>query len=159
MIAYCGLVCSNCPTFLATQNDDDVARRRTAVLYSERFGFDLKPEEIYCDGCKSEGGKLLGYCQACAIRQWGAFQQATTPMAWFVLEETGLREYNSSSAFGQSRPAEKWCLKYPYFNMVPMMRDLFTGGSGSANASSRTVLTPLSNVRSPFIIGSKRPQT
>ncbi|MBI5602252.1 MAG: DUF3795 domain-containing protein [Deltaproteobacteria bacterium] len=69
MIAYCGLVCSNCPTFLATQNDDDVARERTAALYSEKFGFDLKPEEINCDGCKSEGGKLIGYCQSCAIRK------------------------------------------------------------------------------------------
>ena len=69
MIAYCGLVCSNCPTFLATQNDDNVARAKTAALYSEKFGFDLKPEEINCDGCKSEGGKLIGYCQSCAIRQ------------------------------------------------------------------------------------------
>ena len=40
MIAYCGLVCSSCPTFLATQNDDDVARARTAAFYSEKFGFD-----------------------------------------------------------------------------------------------------------------------
>ena len=69
MIAYCGLVCSNCPTFLATQNDDDVARKKTAAMYSEKFGFDLKPEEINCDGCKSEEGKLIGYCQACEIRQ------------------------------------------------------------------------------------------
>jgi Protein of unknown function (DUF3795) len=30
MITYCGLVCSDCPTFLATQNDDDVARQETA---------------------------------------------------------------------------------------------------------------------------------
>lgn len=69
MIAYCGLVCSNCPTFLATQNDDDVARDKTAALYSEKFGLDLKPEEINCDGCKSEAGRLIGYCQACALRQ------------------------------------------------------------------------------------------
>lgn len=69
MIAYCGLVCSSCPTFLATQNDDDVARAKTAAFYSEKFGFDLKPEEINCDGCKSEGGKLIGYCQECSIRR------------------------------------------------------------------------------------------
>jgi hypothetical protein len=69
MIAYCGLVCSSCPTFLATQNDDDVARAQTAALYSEKFGFDLKPEQINCDGCKSDGGKLIGYCQSCEIRQ------------------------------------------------------------------------------------------
>lgn len=69
MIAYCGLVCSNCPTFLATQNDDDVARAKTAALYREKFAFDLKPEEINCDGCKSDGGRLIAYCHSCAIRQ------------------------------------------------------------------------------------------
>jgi hypothetical protein len=69
MIAYCGLICSNCPTFLATQSDDDAARAKTAALYSEKFGLDLRPEEINCDGCKSQSGKLIGYCQSCAIRQ------------------------------------------------------------------------------------------
>ena len=69
MVAYCGLVCSGCPTFLATQNDDDIARAKTAALYSQKFGFDLKPEAINCDGCKSEGGRLIEYCRSCAIRQ------------------------------------------------------------------------------------------
>ncbi|MGA3113002.1 MAG: DUF3795 domain-containing protein [Syntrophobacteraceae bacterium] len=69
MIAYCGLVCSSCPAFLATKNDDNVARAKTAALYSEKFGVHLKPEEINCEGCKSTGGKQLGYCQTCAIRQ------------------------------------------------------------------------------------------
>lgn len=69
MIAYCGLICSACPTFLATKNDDDVAREKTAALYAEKFGLDLKPEDINCDGCKSVGGKLIGYCQACEIRR------------------------------------------------------------------------------------------
>jgi hypothetical protein len=69
MIAYCGLDCSHCPTFLATRNDDDVARAKTAAFYAEKFGLDLKPEDIDCDGCKSQGGKLLGYCHACAIRR------------------------------------------------------------------------------------------
>ena len=69
MIAYCGLVCTKCPTFLATQNDDDTARAETAALYAKKFGFQLKPEEINCDGCLSEGGKLIGYCQVCEIRK------------------------------------------------------------------------------------------
>ena len=69
MIAYCGLVCSDCPTFLATINDDDVARVKTAALYSEKFGFNLNPEDINCDGCLSEGGKLIAYCQTCDIRK------------------------------------------------------------------------------------------
>ncbi len=69
MIAYCGLVCSSCPTYLATLHDDDEARAETAALYSEKFGFSLKPEDINCDGCLSTGGTLIGYCRACAIRK------------------------------------------------------------------------------------------
>lgn len=68
MIAYCGLVCSACPTFLATKNDDDVAREKTVALYAEKFEFDLKPEDINCDGCTSVAGRLIGFCQACEIR-------------------------------------------------------------------------------------------
>ena len=69
IIAYCGLFCSSCPTFLATQNDDDVAREKTAAFYFEKFGFNLEPEEINCDGCLSEGGKPIGYCRSCEIRR------------------------------------------------------------------------------------------
>lgn len=44
MIAYCGLVCSRRPVFLATQNDDDAAREKTAAFFSPKYGFDFKPE-------------------------------------------------------------------------------------------------------------------
>lgn len=66
--AYCGLMCSECPTYLATRDDDDSARARTAALYAEKFGFDLTPDQINCDGCISEGGRLMAYCRECAIR-------------------------------------------------------------------------------------------
>lgn len=69
MIAYCGLVCSSCPAYIATQNDDDEARAQTAAYYLKKFGLEMKPEEINCDGCKSDGGKLIGYCQVCSIRR------------------------------------------------------------------------------------------
>ena len=69
IIAYCGLVCSSCPTYLATQNDDDEARATTAAFYSKKFGFSLKPEDINCDGCLSRGGRLIGYCSACHVRK------------------------------------------------------------------------------------------
>jgi hypothetical protein len=69
MIAYCGLVCSECPTFIATQNDDDEAREQTAALYAEKFGLKLTKAEINCDGCLSQGGRLIGYCHTCEIRR------------------------------------------------------------------------------------------
>lgn len=69
MVAYCGLVCSDCPTFIATQNDDDAAREKTVALYAEKCGMVLQKEDINCDGCLSEGGRHIGYCQTCEIRQ------------------------------------------------------------------------------------------
>lgn len=69
MIAYCGLDCSNCPTFIATQNDDDEAREKAVALYAQKFGMHLQKEDINCDGCLRVGGRKIGYCQVCEIRQ------------------------------------------------------------------------------------------
>ena len=71
MIAYCGLVCSKCPTFLATQSDDDVARKKTASFLSEKYGLNFRTEEINCDGCLSSGARLIGYCNTCEVRKCG----------------------------------------------------------------------------------------
>jgi len=67
--APCGLDCSRCPAYTATQNDDDEARRKTAAYYAERFGFDLTPEQINCDGCLADSGRKMGYCRSCGIRR------------------------------------------------------------------------------------------
>ena len=68
-IAYCGLDCGKCPAFIATQNDDDNARKKTAGYYHKQFGFDVKAEDINCDGCLTEGGRLFDYCMTCEIRK------------------------------------------------------------------------------------------
>lgn len=69
MIAYCGLVCTTCPQYIATQNDDDVAREKAAKRIAEEFGLDFKPEEINCDGCLSSGGRRIGFCDTCEVRK------------------------------------------------------------------------------------------
>jgi hypothetical protein len=67
MIAYCGISCEECPTFLATQADDDDRRKELAAQSKER-GLDVKPEDINCDGCKAESGRQIEYCSECKIR-------------------------------------------------------------------------------------------
>ncbi len=69
MIAYCGLVCTSCPQFIATQNDDDIARKKAAEFMSKEYGLNIKPEEINCDGCLSSSGRLLAYCSTCEVRK------------------------------------------------------------------------------------------
>ena len=67
MIAYCGLNCFKCEAYLATQEDDDSKRAETAKNWSEMYNADIKPEQINCEGCKSEGEKFL-HCDICEIR-------------------------------------------------------------------------------------------
>ena len=69
MIAYCGIVCTECPAFDATQRNDDAKRKETAEAWSKQFNMPIKPEDINCDGCKSEGERRIGYCNICYIRK------------------------------------------------------------------------------------------
>ena len=108
LIAYCGLACSECPTFLASRADDDAARARTAAVYAEKFGFDLRPEEIDCDGCKSEGGTLMAYCGACAIRECCRSRASTTVRS---VPMSRARDWPSSDAFSPGAKASFEALK------------------------------------------------
>lgn len=72
--AVCGLVCSDCPAFIATKNNDNKLREKTAKKWTKEFGYDnppLKPEDINCSGCLSEKGPLFLNCRSCEVRKCG----------------------------------------------------------------------------------------
>lgn len=72
----CGLDCSSCAAFIATQNNDESLREKTAKEWTERYRKDgrnrppVKAENINCNGCLSDGPIYL-YCRQCKIRQCG----------------------------------------------------------------------------------------
>ena len=69
MTAFCGLDCSKCDAFIATAKNDDALRVATAEKWSKAFNAQLKPADINCSGCQSDGVKL-GYCEhMCEIRK------------------------------------------------------------------------------------------
>jgi len=70
MISYCGLICTECPAYLATVNDDDTERQRVAEMWSKQFGGDFRASDINCDGCLT-GGTLFSHCKVCEIRKCG----------------------------------------------------------------------------------------
>lgn len=70
MIAYCGLSCTDCPAFIATQQDDDRERERVARRWSTGEK-PLLPEEINCDGCLLDEGRLFVFCRGCPVRACG----------------------------------------------------------------------------------------
>jgi len=67
MIAYCGLICTDCPAYEATQNNDLKKAQETAELWSKHYGADIRVEHVWCDGCLVEG-KKCSYCAKCAVR-------------------------------------------------------------------------------------------
>ena len=71
MIAFCGINCSECAAFLATQKDDNEERKKTAELWSKEFNADIKQEDINCEGCLSEGENIFSHCKVCEIRKCG----------------------------------------------------------------------------------------
>lgn len=69
MIAFCGLDCKKCDAYIATKNNDQALREKTARLWSELNHATILPEHINCEGCKVDGVKTF-YCESlCAIRQ------------------------------------------------------------------------------------------
>ena len=71
VIAYCGITCSDYPTFGATKMDDDAERKRVAELWTKQYGHAFKPEDINCDSCLTRGTRVFNYCNICEIRKCG----------------------------------------------------------------------------------------
>ncbi len=68
MISRCGLACTECEAYLATKNDDEAKRVEVAAAWSLRYGADIKPADINCTGCLSDG-VVFSHCTVCGIRK------------------------------------------------------------------------------------------
>lgn len=66
IMAYCGLLCGECPAYKATVADDMAIREKTAKAWSKMFGREVVPETINCLGCNSD--VLFSHCSVCEIR-------------------------------------------------------------------------------------------
>jgi hypothetical protein len=72
MIAYCGLVCTDCPGYIATQVDDLATLEKLATQAREEFNVpNATLASVQCDGCLPDQGRKCGYCAECAIRACG----------------------------------------------------------------------------------------
>jgi len=69
MISYCGIDCSKCESYLATQANSDVERKKIAEQCLIQFNVNIKPEQINCNGCKSDDIKCLFAESICEIRK------------------------------------------------------------------------------------------
>jgi hypothetical protein len=68
IVAYCGITCSSCDAYLATQSRDQAELERVAAAWREQFDPSITAASIVCDGCLTVTGRLAGYCDVCPIR-------------------------------------------------------------------------------------------
>ena len=73
MIAYCGLVCTDCPANIATHADDRVALERVAGQWREEYNNPgITADSVACDGCVATSSRHSGHWYECDIRSCGA---------------------------------------------------------------------------------------
>jgi hypothetical protein len=70
MLSICGLVCTDCPAYKATQTDDRELARKTATEWAQAYGIQVTPDDVWCDGCLVAGRKCA-HCAKCEIRACG----------------------------------------------------------------------------------------
>jgi len=75
MISICGLTCSECGAFIATQKNDPDMRKKVAEEWSRQYNVVVKPEDIICDGCTSPTDRVFSYPRICEIRNCGRQKQ------------------------------------------------------------------------------------
>jgi len=72
IIAYCGLVCSDCPAYIATQADDRAALEQVAAQWREEYNVpDITVESVICDACVTVDGRHCSHWFECNIRACG----------------------------------------------------------------------------------------
>lgn len=69
MIAFCGLDCSKCEAYLATQANDEAEKERIAAQWRQQFSApSITAAYVTCDGCTDLQGHAGGHCLECDIR-------------------------------------------------------------------------------------------
>lgn len=69
MIARCGLICSECEAFLATKRNDPAELEALTKKWGEMFQKNITLNDVLCDGCLSDTGRLCAYCYQCGIKK------------------------------------------------------------------------------------------
>jgi hypothetical protein len=68
LIGACGLTCSECDAYLATQAGDTTAVERIAAAWAAQFQAPISATHVWCDGCMTGGERHCAHCAECEVR-------------------------------------------------------------------------------------------
>ena len=79
ILAPCGILCNECPAYVATQAGDMEALAQVAEKWQTELGIpEITTESIICDGCLATEGRLCGNCFECVMRLCALEKQVAT---------------------------------------------------------------------------------
>jgi len=77
--AFCGLDCSECEAYIATQKNDRAGLEKAAAEWSAQFGRkDLTADMCVCDGCPSGKRLSTAHAATCALRTCASARKVQT---------------------------------------------------------------------------------
>jgi hypothetical protein len=95
IVAYCGLDCSKCDAYIATQTYDFERKKRIAERWTKGLKVEFKPEDTNCLGCMSD--KVSGWCtRICRIRPCAEVRKVKTCAHCGEYPCANLKEFQSS---------------------------------------------------------------
>ncbi len=68
IVSCCGIMCGECPVYIATERNDDSIRKYLAMQYTQS-GAAFYPKDINCQGCRSLSADHNKFGKACEIRR------------------------------------------------------------------------------------------
>ena len=68
IVGSCGIICTQCPAFIAYRTDDQALREKTSAEWSKMYGAPIKAPDINCVGCLATEGVQISHCAECDIR-------------------------------------------------------------------------------------------
>ncbi len=68
ILGACGLQCSECEAYKATQADDSKWIDSVVEDWNKQFGGGITAEGVWCDGCMTDSARKCGHCGECEIR-------------------------------------------------------------------------------------------
>ena len=72
IIAFCGIVCTDCAAYKATQIGEKSELERVAAQWKEDYHLErVTLQDVTCDGCLGEAGRKGAHCFECDIRACG----------------------------------------------------------------------------------------
>ena len=69
MIAYCGIDCLKCKSYIATQSGDPEELSKAAKELSRIYQAEVKPGYVICDGCRSNGRHSYFCANSCKMKK------------------------------------------------------------------------------------------